>query len=84
MIQGAKVYHNTNGLTVVGKKCHVTGKYYTVTMPTEQWHDWMNGMLIQKAMPALSADQREFLISGTSPEGFKILFPKESEDDAEG
>ena len=34
----------------------------------EQLDAWTNGMLIQDAMPDLTADHREFLISGTTPE----------------
>lgn len=39
---------------------------------------WRNGMLIQDAMPNLPADQREFLISGCTPEDFNKLFPPEA------
>lgn len=34
---------------------------------------------IQNAFPYLSADDREFLISGMSPEGFDRLFPPDDE-----
>jgi hypothetical protein len=32
--------------------------------------DWKNGALIQKAMPHLSPDERDFLITGRTPEEF--------------
>ena len=34
----------------------------------EQIKRWQNGELIQNAMPHLSADEREFLVSGMLPE----------------
>ena len=38
---------------------------------------YANGELIQQAFPFLSADQREFLISGLTPEEFKALYSDE-------
>ena len=55
--------------------CQVTGKEYSVVARPDQIAAWRAGKLIQNAMPELSTDDREFLISGTSPEGWKILFP---------
>ena len=40
--------------------------------------DWLErGMLIQRAMPTLSADDRELLISGLLPEAFDSIFDGE-------
>lgn len=34
----------------------------------EQYNNWMdNGIVIQKAFPTLSADEREFLMTGLTP-----------------
>jgi hypothetical protein len=67
-------------------KCHVTklspktGKPRTlevVPAPTkEQVQQWRGGRLIQHAMPDLSSDMREFIISGYTPEEFAELFPE--------
>lgn len=35
---------------------------------------WQNGVLIQDAMPHLSADDREFLMTGITPEEWDELF----------
>jgi len=33
-----------------------------------QFADWMQGMLIQDAMPHLTDDEREFIMTGITPE----------------
>lgn len=38
-------------------------KVYTVDVPKEGFFNWQSGMLIQDAMPDVSADDRELLIS---------------------
>lgn len=54
----------------------LSGKTHTREIPvTEaQLEAWRNGMLIQKAMPNLSAFDREFLMSGTTPEEWEANF----------
>jgi len=42
---------------------------------------WQNGMLIQKAMPYLTADEREMFISGTCSDCWDKLFPESDEDE---
>ena len=54
--------------------CIETGKPYSVRVLEEQWDNWQAGELIQRAMPELSADDREFLISSISPEGWERMF----------
>lgn len=34
----------------------------------EQVHAWRDGMLAQEAFPQLSIDEREFIITGVTPE----------------
>lgn len=40
----------------------------------EQWQRWQQGKLIQYAFPTLTAEQREFLMTGLTPEKWKELF----------
>lgn len=40
----------------------------------DQLDDWQQGKLIQLAMPQLTADQREFIISGATPEEWNEAF----------
>lgn len=47
----------------------------------EQLDKWQRGALIQDAMPNLSREEREFLISGYTPEDWKELFGEEEEDE---
>ena len=56
------------------KKCSVSGEIYVVDVPVENYKQWIEGELIQEACPQLSADEREFVISGKTPEEFKKLF----------
>ncbi len=39
----------------------------------EQYRNWQSGTLIQNAMPHLSPDQREFLMTGITPEEWETL-----------
>lgn len=58
-----------------------TGKENTIEIPglTEQMlNDWKGGMLIQNAMPGISAEHREFLMTGITPEEWNDLFPNRS------
>ena len=48
-----------------------------IDISNEQIKLWENGRLIQDVMPHLTADEREFIITGITPEEFTSLFPKE-------
>jgi len=54
----------------------VTGDPYSVTIPGSELFDLNQGLPIQDALRSLDADQREFVMSGTSPKGFEKLFGK--------
>lgn len=68
-----------NEMVVFGR-CFVTDDLYSVACRLHQYVQWQEGKHIQAVMPDLSDGDREFLISGTSPKGFDILF-KDEEDD---
>jgi hypothetical protein len=55
-------------------QCVVTHKSHSVTVPAEELFAYRQGKLIQDAMPSVNKDDREFLISGISPEGWEIMF----------
>ena len=42
-----------------------------------QLKDWQSGTLIQRAMPNLTANEREFLMTGITREEWDELFPDE-------
>jgi len=63
--------------------CLKTGKPYSVTVPAKGLYNYNQGAHIQDAFPNLSNDDREFLISGYSPEGWKLIFGSEEDDEDE-
>lgn len=54
-----------------------------IDVTQEQFNRWQSGSYIQDAMPHLSADDREFLISGITPDEWKKAFPDDDEDEVE-
>lgn len=54
--------------------CPFCGKTSYVVVPEKGFQDWQAGALIQDAMPELSADERELLISGICPECWDNMF----------
>lgn len=67
----------------ITKRSDVSGKLNTREIPViqEQLDRWRGGMLIQNAMPNLSADDREFIMTGITPEEWEAEFGEE--EDAE-
>ena len=64
---------------VVTNTSVLSGK--TRTMKTsataEQIEKWLGGMLIQDAMPNVSVDEREFIMTGSTPEEWDLYFNEE-------
>jgi len=60
----------------ITKKSKLSGKEHTMDLDItqDQIAQWLNGELIQVAMPNLTNDQREFLISGSTPEEWDEIF----------
>jgi hypothetical protein len=42
-------------------------------------NNWRAGVLIQRAFPNMTADQREMLITGTHPECWETMFADDKE-----
>jgi hypothetical protein len=61
--------------------CFATGKPYSVAVPAEGLFKYRQGAYIQDAFPEISKDDREFLMSGYSPEGWKQIFGSGEEDE---
>jgi hypothetical protein len=53
----------------ITRQSTLSGKQNTMdlSITEQQLTDWARGQLIQRVMPHLSAEQREFLISGSTP-----------------
>lgn len=56
-----------------------SGKVNTMDIPVtqDQIDAWENGELIQRAMPNLTPDQREFLMTGITPQEWEETFGSE-------
>ena len=60
----------------VTKKSPHSGNINTMEIPVtdKQLETWQSGTLIQNAMPNLTPDQREFLMTGLTPEDWTEMF----------
>ena len=58
---------------IITKKSMFSGEWNTMDIPVTQSQidDWESGTLIQDAMPNISPEEREFIMSGTMPESWK-------------
>lgn len=61
---------------LITRKSTFTGKENTmdVACTEEQLQRWQNGEYIQVAMPNVSPDHREFLMTGVTPEEWNAVF----------
>lgn len=50
-----------------------------IDVTDDQLEAWQGGMLIQYAMPNLSPDDREFLMTGITPEEWEVLTEMDEE-----
>ena len=48
-----------------------------LNITSEQMNEWQNGTLIQKALPHLTSDEREFLLTGLLPGEFERMYGEE-------
>lgn len=64
----------------VAVPCHICQEIVELTVPVEGFIAWQRGDYIQDAMPELSADDREMLISGTCPKCWDELFPSDEDE----
>ncbi len=58
-------------------KCEVTGQNFEMFVPTDEFYVYLQGFKsISEALKSAPKEEREFLLSGTSPEGWKMLSSK--------
>lgn len=72
-----RLIRGDSATTIIRATCVVTGRTADFALPTVAVREWEAGRLIQDAFPDLSADDREWLISGHSPEAWDALFGEE-------
>lgn len=80
MYNNLKSCENIDGTVTLFGPCVVTKDKYEVTVPGTEYRAWMKGDLIQRAMPSVNSEDLEFLISGTSPDGWAAMFPQGDDD----
>lgn len=75
------VWNFEGTIAKVRAKSVYSGEYNEMEIPItkEQFEDWKKGNLIQNAFPQLTADQREFLLTGITPEEWRQMFPAKEE-----
>lgn len=67
----------------ITKNCVVTQKPYTVFVQLQDFVAWQERReLAQNAFPYLSKEDREFIISGISPEGWDQIFTEDASDES--
>jgi hypothetical protein len=61
---------------LIKRRSPFSGKEHTLDVPCtkEQLDAWMQGEYIQDAMPDISADHREFILTGITPEEWENAF----------
>ena len=48
---------------------------WDINVTPEQLKEWRSGTFIQDAMPNLSPDEREFIMTGVTPDQWEKMFP---------
>ena len=77
-----KIEHVDDGFVRVHKQSCITGNHNSMVLPTRQgelehWEE--NMILVQDAFPHFTSEQREFLISGSTPNEWNKLFSEETQ-----
>lgn len=57
----------TANQVLIYRDCTISKVRYEIKVPRYAWEAWQKGTLIQEAMPGLTAEEREFLISNHTP-----------------
>lgn len=58
----------------IERTCRMCGKHRTMEVSEKGYYLWYHGALIQDALPELSLDDRELLISGICSECYDKVF----------
>jgi hypothetical protein len=73
-----ETYEDGNQYYVYSGVCIISGKEVSVKIPAKELSEYRRGLPIQEAMRSVSADDREFLISGIAGDEYDKMF---AEDD---
>lgn len=66
-------------MMLITRQSLISGNTNTMSLPIteEQYNAWEQGTLVQDAMPHLSPDEREFIMTGITPEEWADNFGDE-------
>ena len=66
-------------MMLITRKSLISGNINTMSLPIteEQYNAWEQGTLVQDAMPHLSPDEREFVMTGITPTEWAETFGEE-------
>lgn len=64
-------------MITIAVQCPFCGCLNFINVSAEGYEAWKNGALIQNALPELSADEREMLMSGICPDCWNGMFGEE-------
>lgn len=68
-------------MILINRTCPYCQKAQTLRVSASGYNQWKSGKLIQRALPELSNDEREILLTGICPECWdKMLTPMEEEE----
>jgi len=70
----------TDRKSVIVGKCNICDYEESMLVCLEDVVQWKAGSYIQEAMPYLTAEQRELLISSTCNDCWNLMFPQEDWD----
>jgi hypothetical protein len=70
---------NMSATAIVAVPCRQCNEVTELNVGVRGFMAWQKGELIQNALPELSADQRELLISGTCDKCWKEMFGSDEE-----
>jgi len=68
-------------MKIIKITCWNCSNVYEIQVEPLDYEEWQNGMLIQEALPYLSSDHRELLISATCGECWDELFDEDDEEE---
>lgn len=72
-----RYFEPQNALVRVFGRCEITGDEYECFVPTDEFYTYLQGeKTVGLAMPSTKAGDREFLMTGTSPQGWKKMWGK--------
>lgn len=73
-LRGDITYEDDGDNVKIHGHCVFTGEEVCIAVPSEGFNRWLDGVAIQVAMPDVSPEKREFIISGISQMGWEDVF----------